>query len=353
MPKQTNYRKQISAFFTTIVCINIFYMLILVFCVQILHLPILHNAEIWLDNLYKVKDYINATSTKKQRLIIISGSNSLFGFDSSLIAKYTKYQPINYATHAGLPINYHIDKIITNAKRGDIIVLPLEFQYYTKNSPNDDISYISNMLTWGNGYKKYISLKGLFLTYFRQSPLQIISKIYNWQKTKISDNSIEEMLTTWDKNIAINNPCGEAIVYSYKGLSPYGDFCAQENEKPYIVDYDYGLQATTKISQFFIDEFLRLKEFAKKMDIKVFLTYPTSAENKHFSVKNPNTLQYIENLKIQLAKNNIKIYGDFKDFHFEQKYFYDTPYHLNKQGAVLRTKKFIELLKKLEKSGEI
>ncbi len=42
------------------------------------------------------------------------------------------------------------------------------------------------------------------------------------------------------------------------------------------------------------------------MDIKVFLTYPTSAENKHFSVKNPNTLQYIENLKIQLAKNNIK-----------------------------------------------
>ena len=61
------------------------------------------------------------------------------------------------------------------------------------------------------------------------------------------------------------------------------------------------------------------------MDIKVFLTYPTSAENKHFSVKNPNTLQYIENLKIQLAKNNIKIYGDFKDFHFEQKYFYDTP----------------------------
>ena len=26
------------------------------------------------------------------------------------------------------------------------------------------------------------------------------------------------------------------------------------------------------------------------------------------AVKNPNTLQYIENLKIQLAKNNIKIY---------------------------------------------
>lgn len=36
------------------------------------------------------------------------------------------------------------------------------------------------------------------------------------------------------------------------------------------------------------------------MNIKVFLTYPTSAENKHFSVKNPNTLQYIENLKITL-----------------------------------------------------
>lgn len=345
----TKYKKQICAFFTTSIGISVLYMTILLFYVHILHLP-LKNAEPWLDNLYKVKDYINANSNGK-RLIIISGSNSLFGFDSSLIAKHTKYQPINYATHAGIPINYHIDKIIANAKNGDIIFMPLEFEYYTRNNQKDDMWYISNMLLWGNGYKKYISIKGLFLTHFSDSPFATIKRIIKHKKPNINENPIDEMLKVWDKNA--NNPCGESISYSYKSLSPYGDFCAQENKEPYIVDADYKSNLNLKISQFFLDEFARLKTFADEHNIKIFLTYPPTAENEKFSIKNPKTHKYIANLKAQLAKNKIKIYGDFRDFHFEQKYFYDTPYHLNNQGAILRTQQFIELLDKLEKSGEI
>ncbi|WP_334089881.1 hypothetical protein [Helicobacter typhlonius] len=35
----------------------------------------------------------------------------------------------------GLPINYHIDKIMAKAHNGDIIILPLEFNYYSNNAP--------------------------------------------------------------------------------------------------------------------------------------------------------------------------------------------------------------------------
>ena len=144
--------------------------------VQIFHLPILKDTKIWLDNVYKIKDYINAASTQKQRLIIISDSNSLFDFDGSLIAKHTKYQPINYAAHAGLPLNYHIDKLINNAQKGDIIIMPLEFEYYTNDAPYGDIWYAQNMLVWGNGYTRYINAKGVFLAYFSNSPIEIIKK---------------------------------------------------------------------------------------------------------------------------------------------------------------------------------
>ena len=346
----TNYKKQIYAFFATAICVFVLYTTILLFYVHILHLP-LKNAEPWLDNLYKVKDYINANSSGK-RLIIISGSNSLFGFDSSLIANHTQYQPINYATHAGIPINYHIDKIIANAKNGDIIFMPLEFEYYyTKDHPKDDMWYISNMLLWGKGYKKYISIKSMVLTYFSDSPFATIKRIIKYKKS--NNNPIGEMVEIWDKNIATNNPCGESVPYNYKGLNAYGDFCAQENKEPYVVDDDYKSNLNAEISQFFLDEFARLEAFANEHNIKIFLTYPTTAENEKFSIENPKIHQYIANLKSQLAKNKFKIYGDFKDFHFEQTYFYDTPYHLNKQGAILRTQRFIELLDKLEKSGEI
>lgn len=52
-----------------------------------------------------------------------------------------------------------------------------------------------------------------------------------------------------------------------------------------------------QISQFFLNEFVRLKTFAKKRNIKIFLPYPTTAENEKFSIENPKTHEYIANLK--------------------------------------------------------
>lgn len=143
------HKKYVFVFLTTAFGVIFTYILGLIICVKILSLPILANAEIWLKNTYKIKDYINAQPTQKQRLIIIGDSNSLFGFNSALIDAKTKYKPINYATHGGLPLNYHIDKIIDSAKNGDIVLMPLAFGYYTREAPKNDIWYIQNMETWG------------------------------------------------------------------------------------------------------------------------------------------------------------------------------------------------------------
>lgn len=342
----THYKNHIKTFFITSIATIAVYLVIVFYAAHILRIP-LKNTEIWLDNLYKVKDYINAQISNKQRLIIISGSNSLFGFDSSLIAKHTKYQPINYATHAGIPINYHIDKIIANAQNGDIVAMPLEFSYYTKDNPKEDIWYISNMLFWGGGYSKYISFKGYILTYFSDSPFAVIKKILQHKRQNISNNPVAEMLMIWDKNIVENNSCSEFSGYDYKSLNAYGDFCAQENKEPFVVDSDY-LKLDLQISPFFISEFKRLQDFAQSKNIKIILTYPTTAENVRFSINDSKTHESIANLQAQLAKNGIKIYGNFEDFHFAQTYFYDTSYHLNRQGAILRTQNFIKFLSELE-----
>uniref|UniRef100_UPI001C40B411 hypothetical protein n=2 Tax=unclassified Helicobacter TaxID=2593540 RepID=UPI001C40B411 len=82
-------------------------------------------------------------------------------------------------------------------------------------------------------------------------------------------------------------------------------------------------------------------------------TYPVTVENPYFSLKNPKTFAKIEHLKSELAKHNIPIYGDFRDSHFEKKYFFNSPYHLNSEGAKLRTQNFVKMLKELENSGAI
>ena len=78
--------------------------------------------------------------------------------------------------------------------------------------------------------------------------------------------------------------------------------------------------------------------------MRLYLIYPPTMENPSFSLKDPKTMEKIDNLAAQLAAQGIEIVGDFRDFHFERKFFYDTGYHLNTQGVQLRSAAFIKLL---------
>lgn len=344
------HKKYVFVFLTTAFGVIFTYILGLIICVKILSLPILANAEIWLKNTYKIKDYINAQPTQKQRLIIIGDSNSLFGFNSALINVKTKYKPINYATHGGLPLNYHIDKIIDSAKNGDIVLMPLAFGYYTREAPKNDIWYIQNMETWGDGYNKYIDLKDRLLSYFQNPPIKVAKNIIKYiiLHNKTSKDIISEM----QNKLANQAPCeGKFEGYNYKSLNIFGDFCTQENNGDFVIKSDYGMRQKPKISSFFISEFKRLQTFVESRNIKIILTYPATAKNELF-----DTVEILENIKAlhkQLEALDIKIYGDFRDVNFESKYFYDTNYHLNKSGTILRTEAVIKLLSDLEKSREI
>ncbi len=127
--------------------------------------------------------------------------------------------------------------------------------------------------------------------------------------------------------------------YDYKSLNKYGDFCGHTGTH-YSKNFDY-LAVNLKLSPFFLSEYNRLVEFAKSKNIKVFLTYPVTLENLGFSLNDSKTFEKIQNLKAQLKTHNIEIYGDFRDFHFVRKYFFDTSYHLNSEGAALRTQAFL------------
>lgn len=297
-----------------------------------------YNAEIWLKDVFIIKDYINNKETLKQRLLIVSGSNSLFGFDSSIIDKNTNFTPINYATHAGLPINFLIDLIITRAKEGDIVFMPLEFGYYTRGEPKDDWWYIHNMFVWGGEYKKYISNIDIFRNLWTKNPLEFFSLVFRGGNSKSNINPILEMQKIWaDSNASFRG-------YSFSSLNIYGDFSTQVGEikdinTPYLDD-------DIKISNFFLQEYQRLESFAKSKHIRIFLTYPTMCNNPSFRLE--VATKKLSKLKERLKEHDIILYGDFRDFYFDKKYFFDTSYHLNNEGVRLRSLAFVKLLKDMD-----
>lgn len=335
---------KIKVFFLTIFIVLSAYSATIVYNTMICDIPRFQNSEIWLKPLYTVKDFINSKPTTKQRLLIISGSNSLFGFDGALIDSQTRFEPINYGTHAGLPISFHIDKIIEQANEGDIIFMPLEFIYYTRNEPNEDYWYIQNMLTWNKTYTKYIVTQNTILAYIKNNPMIMLKNFFKSfiHPMHISENPIATIQTKWQSHQEFEG-------YEYTSLNQYGDFCTQVGS--FYTNNTQYLSPNLTLSSFFLSEYTRLLEFAKSKNIKVFLTYPVTLENPEFSLNDPTTFAKIENLKAQLKAHNIDIYGDFRDFHFERKYFFDTASHLNSEGAILRTQAFIKLLEQMQAQG--
>ena len=358
---QTLGLKQVVIFISSALLFAVGYFTFIAILMFFLKIPVLTHTEIWLENMYKLKDMINDKATTKQRLIVVGGSNSLFGFNGTMIETYTHLRFINYATHAGLPINYHIDKIIAKAQNGDIIILPLEFNYYSRSAPTEDYWYISNMLSWGDGYYKYINTTHKVLALLHNNPIQTLSQLiqfirYTAYQPNIPENKDKDMEKIVNQEITISQKPSNEITtlpcqanwqgYDYKSSSPNGDFCSQENTEPFYKESAY-LDAQLEISSFFLSEYKRLKEFADSKNIKIFLFYPATMENPLFSLTDNQTFQKIENLASQLATHNINIYGDFRDSHFNSQYFFDTNYHLNAKGANLRTSIFIKQLLQL------
>ena len=337
----------------------------------------LSNAEPWLRDIYMVKDAINEIPTSKQRVLVFGGSNNLFGFNGAMIEANANVRFINYGTHGGLPINYHIDRIMQHAKRGDVLVFSPTFDAYGSSAPIGNYWYIHNMLSWQKDYRKYITLSQEIKSYMAND----IIKSIRWLLRKgVSEEEVREFI---ERNITATNmatysresqaldsrvessdmdlegteiehvdfsgliftPCQNPryIDYGYKSIDMYGDFCGQSGSDVLNAKEDY-LGTDMKVSAFFVQEFARLREFAQANDMRLYLIYPPTMENPSFSFKDPKTMEKIDNLTTQLAAQGIEIVGDFRDFHFERKFFYDTGYHLNTQGVQLRSAAFIKLL---------
>lgn len=56
-----------------------------------------------------------------------------------------------------------------------------------------------------------------------------------------------------------------------------------------------------------------------------------------------DSIKYIEE---EMEKNKTQFISKSENYFLEDKYFYDTIYHLNKEGAEIRTKEIIKILKK-------
>ena len=296
----------------------------------------------WIQHMYQYKDY-RAKSLKGKKILILSGSNSLFGINSKLIQEKTGYPVANLAVNGGLDISFLYYKLRVHMGQGDIVVMPLEFQYYTSKSEKFTKEFSDGMMSWGVDYLRHLHYIDLFKFIIDAEPSRVLegsieqfrsgsvnTKVLSQQKVLDSLHKLwEEKGTKWRG-------------YSHKSLNKFGEFNV-DKAVAYVENHAY-LDTAIIIPKHFLKAYSKIRDLVKDKNGTLVLTYPVTIKNQDFNMSKQESQHRVENFETILGEHDIDIYCNAALFNLDRIYFFDRPEHTNKYGALIRSENLADCL---------
>lgn len=92
-------------------------------------------AEYWVREMMVIKRSIAARFAGQRKVIVASGSSTLFNIDAAQLGKALGVPAVNYGLHAALSLRTILDEAGAAAGKEDVIVLALEPHYYCIDEP--------------------------------------------------------------------------------------------------------------------------------------------------------------------------------------------------------------------------
>jgi hypothetical protein len=259
-------------------------------------------------------------SLKFKRIILAGGSNVAFGIDSKIIQDTLKRPVVNLAIHAGLGLDFIINELSSVVDSGDIIFLCPE--YLLKEGRIDLQQNAMLALSTDTNYVHH--------NFWEITKHTIQSKfdqvLYN-----------KDYLLTQMKYFISKQP-KTTSVYSNKAFNSYGDVVSHLDKTP-----TRPLTGKVGMSDEHWDGIEKINLLADQLQrkgAKIYYLYPTyCATSFQYNVKQIKKLQ--GELQ-QLLK--IPILNEPEDFIYNDDMYFDTVYHLNKDGRDKRTQDLLKIL---------
>lgn len=321
---------------------NIYKRFLIVLFIVIFVLTLIIHPVIFFINLGKknlVEQYLSEwievkekySNENENKIVILSGSNTIFGVNAEKMEKELNIPVLNAGTHAALHeyIFYWAENNIL--KDGDIVILPLEYEQYEKNEYAEE--YLNYILGYEERYFNTFNLYGKLEFIYKVSPNTLL-------------NNTKDLLL-----FKIPAKYGYPDTgYSSKYLNNNGDMTNNKEENRRTNE---KLMQTTK-EKVFIEDEIPSKEFKDNMErfieycnvhnIKIYATWPAYLyKDKFFS---DNDLKKIYDIQNYYNSKNIKVLGNYTDSLYNIELFYDSYYHLNEKGKEIRTEYLINLIRK-------
>lgn len=248
-------------------------------------------------------------ASQNTKVVFIGGSSMGWGLDSEYISEeYICYDIINFGLHGGLGVEFVLEEVIPYLSSGDTLVLGFEYQLLNAGPDGDSsLKELTRLLDAKNNNLTAI---------FYKSRIVLRNRI-----NRIVEQSFEVDALSPYQNNAINSR---------------GDIVSHLN-LPSSENINHLSLMNQNLS---LDKLNTLIEYVKKFEqngINVLISFPPISRTYY----EQNSIIVDEIVRLLDSELENFIVSNYVDFILEDKYFFDTVYHLNSLGRKIRTQKIL------------
>ncbi len=266
------------------------------------------------------------TTQDKNRVVVMSGSSSLYGLSTPMMEELLggKYTVVNYGTNAGTSSTFYMEVCSHFMHEGDIMI--------QAPCPGNNNQHGINEMTWRlfRGTESYYNV-------FRLVDMSQYTKLfsaltdYNAERKKMSNSYYGKADSGMDLN-------GD-IIKKWPMNDERYEWTKNSSPNPNRINATYGKNLK------------RVHDMLKDAGATVYFSYGISNRNsyKDSALTPANLAKVDEGYRKALS---VPLISKIEDYIFEGKYMANSSAHLNDAGRTIRTQRLArDLLAQLEKDG--
>lgn len=279
----------------------------------------------WVFDAYRLK-IAAANALAGPRVLIVAGSNAMFGIDSGQLESYWHRPVVNLGVNAGLGLPYILSVSQQVARPGDVILMPMEYALFLDNG-EANAQVIDYVIARDRAYWHSLSYFDRWRFISGMAPERWIHGLRNLPDNPVSSGTygahhLDARGDQTHSAAADRRPADIAAVAATKA-------------------WDYGARAAKETGGWaLIADYSR---WARAHDICV-VAVPTVLLHYLKYDTDPLDQAFYAGLPDRVRAAGIPYVGAPRDFMYPPSWFFDTDYHLQDWARKLHTARLIELL---------
>lgn len=257
------------------------------------------------------------------RIVLVGGSNLSFGINSQLIKDSLGLNPVNTGITAALGLKFMLDNVVSHVKKGDIILLIPEYPLLT-----EDYDFGSEELLRMTLEVDRSKLRLLNIT----QDLKILPFLPKYALSKFVPSEY------WKSR--------EDPVYGLHSFNRYGDTYTHWGLPRRLIRTEKLTDAP--INEDAVEGIRRFRDSVESRHAIFLLSYCCLQDISYYRME-----PVIKKIEQAYLKNGFQVLGTPERYRMPDSLTFNTPYHLNKQGADYRTSLLIGDLKHFLGSGPV